>query len=359
MYSVYKYPAGVTAANILADVVALLTGETNPANLAAVEKTTQASTTWENGVGSGFSGLTPDALIGRYLYVAGVRKGQVLDNDATTVTIDDGAYDDTGVTAVIAVFEIYTSWHTSAWSMHDASAGTKAICLKAVIDDPTKYAYVVLDVNSDGYIMQKTYEAWNAEAHTGTNMAYNSNSTAYSQRINTTSGGYLYISSYLHMSIHSYQSSVWGNSGQSSPTFVFQRSRDGAADTIANGYPPFFFAASLSASTRIWHPRMLKANGEDSLAQAFFGYCRYGTIASLTALISPAPNKSDKTVLYPLMPMWVTVPAEGHAGGEFSSLSETYAGPYGYGSPLDELIYDSNKYVLWGEGNYRYAVRKG
>lgn len=360
MYSVYQYPAGATAANILADVVALLTGETDPANLAGVTKITQASTTWSGGVGSGFSGLTPDALIGQYVYTGGVNRGIVLDNDATTVTV--ASFDSASVTAIVSPFEIYISWAVAGWSVFDASAGTNAVCIRAALAD-SGYKYVVLDVNTAGYLLLKTFESWNAGTHTGTNVANFSTDAAQSPRINITTGGYLYIgASARHIIMHCYQNSVWGNP-QLGATGVFEYARKNPADTVANGYPPFFFWNLYVPSSRLFFTRVLLADGSDGVGATTVGFVatEFGNIATQTLPTNSVPLTSDKSLRYLLanMLVWHSISAP-FWGGEFSTYSEVYLAPYNVGNSLDERIYNGNTYVLFAVGStFRFAVRKG
>lgn len=108
MYAVYNYQAGSTQANVLNDLVKILTGETNKANLSA--NCVQANTSILSTVPAG-------------------------------------------------------------WTLHDAAAGTNTQNIKALNQDGTTYKYFSLQMTSTTTMSGAFYESWNAIAHTGTNWA--------------------------------------------------------------------------------------------------------------------------------------------------------------------------------------------
>ena len=107
MYAVYNYAAGATQANVLSDIVKLLTGETNKANLSAA--CVQANTSIISTVSAG-------------------------------------------------------------WSVWDAAAGTNIQCLRALNQDGSTYKYYLLQFGSTTAFSAATAETWNAGTHTGTNV---------------------------------------------------------------------------------------------------------------------------------------------------------------------------------------------
>ena len=129
MYAVYNYAAGATTANILADVIKLLTGETNKANLSAA---------------------------------------CVQANTSITSTVSAG------------------------WTVHDAAAGTDYQVIKSLCADGTTYKYYGLKVDSATALRPLTYESWNATTHAATNSTA-ATSTYTPITIAPTGGGYLYI----------------------------------------------------------------------------------------------------------------------------------------------------------------------
>ncbi|MBF0108674.1 MAG: hypothetical protein HQL76_05825 [Magnetococcales bacterium] len=181
MYAKYVYNAGSTVANVLSDVTALLTGESDLNNLS-----TRCN--------KGQSALVADVAAG--------------------------------------------------WLLHDATAGTNARALKAPLaDNPNAFKFVVLDFNTSGYVLTKVYETWNNTTHTGTNLCANSDQTPFSQRLDLTNGGVLHLcASARFLMIASFYGGTWGSSSYNGPSGCFERTRVCPWDTVAAGWPPFIFA---------------------------------------------------------------------------------------------------------------------
>jgi len=298
MLSSYFYGAGATAANILADQVAILTGETNVANLSA-------------------------------------------SCDKVNTVID-------------------ASVTVAGWTLHDAAAGTNAVCLKAAMaDNASQYKYLVVDTNTAGYIFLKGYETWDAEGHSGTNLIYRSDGNAYSQRINTTLGGRLDISaSVRHCFAYSYQNGLYGSSTGTAPCGILERTRRSPWDTVANGYPPFVFMSGFNTNIS-YEPRSLSAAGSDVVAS----YAAATPIHFLGVLTNPSttvPSDELKTPKHMMIPFGVARIADGHLGGDISSLCDIWLTTYNSGSTYDTLVVGSATYMIWAvAATWRFAVRKG
>ena len=306
MYSVYKYAAGATKANVLADVIAILTGETDVNNLSAS-----------------------------------------CDKANTSIT---------------------TSWHAAGWSSYDAAAGTNAKCIRAAYhDDAASYSYVGVDTNTDGYIFLVLYESWNNGSHLGGNIAYNSNSATYAQRLNLASGGALYLHAGLyHVFCKSYQSAAWGSSYNNCPILITQRTRLSPADTVANGYPNTVFSyighwgsSAAAAST----PRMLKNDGSDVTGSNAGSIEHVTYFGSGIEVAVQTPLDVDKNLRHLMMPIIFRRSGYAWLGGECSSLNEIYFITQGSGVELDEREANGNVYVLFSFGTQSpvnmMAVRKG
>ncbi|MBF0097505.1 MAG: hypothetical protein HQM04_16690 [Magnetococcales bacterium] len=195
MFAKLVYNAGSSAANVLSDVVAILTGTTNVANLSAACNQAVSS-----------------------------------------------------ITATVA----------AGWSVHDASAGSNAQAIRAPNAD-SGYKYVVVDTNTAGAIFTKVWESWDNSAHTGTNLAYNSDATAYSQRLDLTNGGTLYIfASARFLMLASSVAAGWGSPTNGGPSGCFERTRACVWDTPAFGFPVSLFinfGYAIAADTGAYAPR--------------------------------------------------------------------------------------------------------
>ena len=109
MYAVYNYAAGATAANVASDMIKLMTGETNKANLSA-----------------------------------------------------DCVQANTSIVSTVA----------AGWTVHDAAAGTNTQVLKALCADGTTWKYYKFGVTSTTATVANHYESWNATTHAGTNACF-------------------------------------------------------------------------------------------------------------------------------------------------------------------------------------------
>jgi len=236
MYSKYTYNAGSTAANIVADLVLILTGTTS----------------------------------------VGALSGDV---DAGNTTI----------TATIL----------ADWVVHDSNSGTDAQVLKAEYDDDAaSFKYVNLNLGTAGYIKLELWETWDAGLDSGTNMANNSNSNSWAQRVDLTAGGTIYIfASERFMMMVSSIPAGWGSSSGQGPTGVFERTRALEFDTVGAGYPrgvwgEFGVAESSSASFG-YAPRLLDKDGitEETGSSALL---KVGSVGIPNIFSSPPSGVDEK-----------------------------------------------------------------
>lgn len=300
MYTTYTYIAGATAANILADVSALLTGETNKANLSA-------------------------------------------SCDQTNTAID--------VSSCVA-----------GWTSYDASAGTNARCFRAAVaDSASQYKYLVIDTNSAGYILQKCYESWNSGTHAGTNITYNSDVVGNNQRLLVASGGSLRISaSERHCFIYSLQGGAYGTANSLGPSGILERSRLSPWDTVANGYPPFVYLGNIN--NVIAEPRSLNAAGADvtgssAVVTPIHSFGGSNITLPTTSVIS---NAGKSVFGHVFVPFGVCQATNGHLGGDITSFADIWLTTYAAGSPFDTVVYNGNTYIIWtASTTWRYAVRLG
>ena len=182
MFSQYTYKAGSTLANVLSDIIAILTGETDKNNLSS-------------------------------------------DCELTSTSI--------------------WSTVAAGWTLHDAAAGADAQCIKALCEDGVTYKYVVIDMSATNTLVTKVYESWDAVGHSGTNLCYGSESTYKSQRVGLSLLGKVFIgasSRYCVFWSWLTTSSYYGN-GNNGPTGCFERTRGSPWDTTANGYPPYIWGS--------------------------------------------------------------------------------------------------------------------
>ncbi|MBF0415930.1 MAG: hypothetical protein HQL77_13840 [Magnetococcales bacterium] len=302
MWCKYTYKASATKANIMNDVVLLLTGTSSLASLSA-------------------------------------------DCDQANSVL---------VTTVAA-----------GWTLHDASAGTNAKCVKAALaDDAATFKYLVVDTNTTGYIFFKIYETWNASTHTGTNLTYGSDLAQYAQRISTSSFQLYLSASARHAIGFSDIGAGTSNKGCSTGnrfTGVMERTRQMAWDTVAAGYPPYAF---IMDSTNLYAPRIKVKGSSDITGSSASGYygCAY-TTAVLNFSYTGTVTDSSGGEYAPLIPLLMH--RLGMTGGftdmfgNFSSQCDIWLIPASIFSLYDEFTANSKTYVAIIDGGpVKIAIRK-
>ncbi|MBF0421331.1 MAG: hypothetical protein HQL78_14365 [Magnetococcales bacterium] len=310
MFTKYAYSASATAANILADLLAILTGETVVANLSA-------------------SCDKP--------------------NTSILSTIPAG------------------------WALHDAAAGTNARAIKSPLaDNANAFKYVVLDLNTAGFIQTKVYETWDATGHTGTNLAYGSNITTACQQFSTTLPGTVYIfSSARFLLLFSMYNAIWGSSTNAGASGCLERTRVCPWDTVAAGWPPFVFSNLGDMATNSggsYPPRLMSRTlatitGASSVLTANAG--TQGAVHTMMTTFNGIDQKvpdaagGSQTPFFPIALINTTyMPAP---YGEISSTCEIWALPQSVASNLDLIQKDGLDYIcIQAAGSTKmFAVRRG
>jgi hypothetical protein len=173
MFARLDYQDGTPVANLLSDIIALLTGTTDKASLSAS-------------------------------------------------IIQNTSYIESSVAA--------------GWTVHDANPGTSKKVLSAPnADGSTKY--VLVDLSVAGFVGLTAYESWNATSHVGTNNCYYGAVSGLSNSrptVNLGAGGALYVGSterYLFMT--GYNGAAYDNIN----SLIAERQRVEAWDTVGAGYP--------------------------------------------------------------------------------------------------------------------------
>jgi hypothetical protein len=300
MYCTYTYKAGATVANILSDVIAILSGTTSVSSLSS----------------SCVSGQT----------------------------------------------NINASVYSAGWTVIDTSfQGSNVVALSAAYADTSSYGkYISIDLNTTGYILLKGWETWTPGIG-GTNLSYNSDLVGYAQRLNTVSGGVLYIyanKSCIHM--FSFQSSVFGNSNNNTASFIAERTRAGLWDTPTNNLYPLLVSGYWIG---VYTPRYPSNWGLDvMLNNAVLNYMTYGTIVVTTNLPTQKVKYGPDGEFYHLFQnVWVTGMASNNfLGGNLSAAGDFYLTTLGVGGFGDHITYNGNDYIIWNvDGTARVAFRNG
>jgi hypothetical protein len=300
MFATYTYTSTATAGNVLNDIVSILTGTTDKATLSA--SCDQANTT-------------------------------------------------------------ITSTYAAGWTLHDASAGTNAKCIKAPLaDDPTKYKYVVIDTNGSTYVLSKVYETWDETGHTGTNLADGSATSSANQQLALTAGGTLYIGATARYCCFTAQTttSFGSSTGNNSLTGCFERTRMGVWDTVAKGVPPFIFNRSTGRSLNVESaPRLFKYdNTSVTTTSAVCNMVSIGMIQTRPATYKIIDDTGASVM--PMWPLYVSNTALMNCPyGNISALCDIWMLPDSSCAHLDTVTVGAKDYIVikgTSTGASRYAI---
>lgn len=174
MFAAYSYNSGISQANFLSDVVAIITGETDVNNLSS-----------------------------------GCNK---------------------------AASSILTTYSTSGWTVHDSAAASNRVVVKAPCADGVKTKYVILDTQTAGVLYHGGAETWDAATHSGTNYLAGSSFTNITE-LNpgfSTTAGTMFIYANAQNIIISFKT-TGSMIGVSAPAIEF--TRDSSIANVSKGYP--------------------------------------------------------------------------------------------------------------------------
>ncbi len=294
MFAKYSYNAGATMANILLDMSAILTGQTNPNLLSAA--------------------------------------------------------------CNVANTEIFTTYSTSGWTLHDAAASANSIAFTAPNADGFGSKYALFDISSSNFLRLRIVESWNATTHTATNVISLDN-TFYDVRLNTATGGIIYLSASARRIVlgSSFASTFGASAGGWAALFERPRTM-GFWDTTGNNYPLSICACPNSGlssnSTGGVFPRVRSrtTNTDATGQQAFVGIIGKQTDTSMTNSSVPIVKIVDEngTPSNVILQFWFqSTPANaGTVTAEVSTLNDCYILQPNYGAYADELLFNGKTYFI-------------
>jgi hypothetical protein len=203
MYARYNYNTSATAAQILADIVLILTGTTSLASLSA------------------------------------------------------------GCDQVNSF--ILTGYNLAGWTLHDQVSATKVILKAPSIDLPGVYIYQELNTaTTANQITTNLYEGWNAATHVGTNLTNSSALTTIGARFTVGTAASIVIAASANYSMLQSNTAA-GIGGGTGFTCIAQHTRLSPWDTVANAYPNSVYFKSVISSSTVSVPRIKNPAGGDLL----------------------------------------------------------------------------------------------
>ena len=415
-YARYNYSNTATLVNIINDINAVLTGETNKANLSAgCDQTntfilnTYANAGWTlhdqtaNSIGTQTITNASPAVVN-----AGTQAGDLLSADmpvsfTTTGTLPTGLSPNTvyyvsatglgaatcQVSATVGGASINTS--SAGSGTHTMWTKAKTVLKAAVVDDAAFYKYAMLDLFTAGFAQLHLYETWNETTHAGTNLA-TAIATTGQQRITVSTAASITMAvSARYIAMQSIIAAGLGDSDCNSWTGIFERSRLAPWDTTANAYPPSLITRGSAFG---WYttnsmvggaaPRFKNPAGGDYttvdavLYPAMMGWHGYPTAVSSgmsgvsTASGSAMLSSSIKTKVPDGLGGFYTPFNEfqfrnpllttSFEGGSISSICDVW-NTVAYPNNLDEVVKGSTTYIIWQNTLYStitaYSATKG
>lgn len=391
MYAKYNYLTTATLLNVANDVIAILTGETNKANLSAGCDQTNTSilNTYTNAgwalhdrtansigtctitnaspavINKGTSSSLANDMPIAFTTTGGLPTGLSVGTTYYVVNVASGTCN---VAATVGGAAINTS--SAGSGTHTLWSGRLAILKAAVVDDGTFYKYIGLDTTNTAFFQLHEYESWNATTHALTNQSIALGTTQQQQLTIGSGTPSLIIGASARMC--AFQSTIAAGIGASNAnewTGVFERSRLAPWDTVANAYPPVVLTtgnqlgASNSTPSYSACPRYKNPAGGDytttnaTLLPALMGYS--GKIASGTGGVALASGSNVITAKIPdgvggfycpLNDIQYRNSANQFPGGSISTISDAWLGP-AYPANLDEVTYNGKTYVFWQNSN--------
>jgi hypothetical protein len=303
MYAKYAYTAAATVANVMSDLVALLTGESNKANLSA---------------------------------------GCDQANTEIIATIPAG------------------------WTLHDAAAGTNKQVLKAPFSyNGSLFKFLMLDhsLNTNTRLTLYGYETWNEVAHTGTNQTQNGTTAPHAKGSGVAGFIYVFASSKFVAITNAYSTS-WGDISYGGMSIFSEYTRAAPWSVTTMPHAALIQTGaciSLSPYTHVWP---LKARDKTDLvltgtgARAYLGSIGVEIPARYTSSLF-FPNGGDFNIgdglgaeYTPLFPIYaMNAPVYGIPIGDFSAAADFWLLPNNLIGNLTTFQYGGQDYIAvkcWG-----------
>jgi hypothetical protein len=320
MYAKYAYTASATPAQIVSDLVALLTGTTNKATL--------------------------------------------------------GAGCDQANTEIISTIP-------AGWTIHDASAGTNKQVIKAPFSyNGALFKYLMLDHSiSTTRITFYGYETWDAIAHTGTNQTQNG--ANYLLPKGSGVGGFFYVfASAKFAAITATTGSSWGDESYGGITIFSEYSRAAPWSSTSMPHAALIQTGACIGASPYEHVFPLKAVDKvDAVLTGTNARAQLGTIGVIlgtNGYSQPSyfPNGSDFNIgnglgaeFTPLFPLYVMkAPVYGIPIGDLSASADFWLLPNNLVGNLTTFQYGGNDYIsvkigggstTTNDSGFRIAFRKG
>lgn len=316
-------------------------------------------------------------MYGRYVYTAAATLNNVIDDIAAILT---GQTNSSLLAAAVIPDTELDGTIPTTWSVYDNATGSdnpRVILRSAISDAGSKYKYLGLGSDA-GSLVVYSYEDWNATTHTGTNAIsvtwamgigvskqitlHANNKSAYISRPaidDTTVIAGAVVTEFDRWDI-------WRTTGSAYPDAVLCYAGSGWGTSTTNGAPVGTSAPFLSGD-RCKAIRIKNGNANGDLTAQSANWSPIHMAASAHSGTSTSSNfaaarirSADETVYHPTSPMVIGSWDKGFLGGMMSAHADIYWSTTNVGNNFTEMVIDSKTYVvnLVGSSNGVLMIRK-
>jgi hypothetical protein len=163
---------------------------------------------------------------------------------------------------------ILTGYNLAGWTLHDQVSATKVILKAPSIDLPAVYIYQELNTaTTANQITTNLYEGWNAATHVGTNLTNASAITTMGARFTVGTAASIVIAASANYSMLQSNTAA-GIGGGTGFTCIAQHTRLSPWDTVANAYPNSVYFKSVVSLSQVGVPRIKNPAGGDLLTSS-------------------------------------------------------------------------------------------
>lgn len=303
-------------------------------------------------------------MYGRYVYTAAATMDNIIDDIAAILT---GQTDSSLLAAAVIPDTELVGTIATTWSVYDNATGSdnpRVILRSAISDAGSKYKFLGLGNNGSGSLVVYSYEDWNTSTNTGTNavsvtwamgigsskqITLHANSKgAYVSRPaidGTTAIAGAVVTEFDRWDISRTTSATY-------PDAVLCYAGSGWGTNSNNGGPTGSVAPFVAAD-RCKSPRFKNGNANGDLTAQSVNWAPVHMAASMhdasnagVSMPSTYIRSSDETVYHPVSPMLVGKWTAGFLGGMMSPYADVYWSTRNVGGNFVEMVVDSKTYVV-------------
>ena len=298
-------------------------------------------------------------MYGRYVYTAAATLNNVIDDIAAILT---GQTDSSLLAAAVIPDTELDGTIATTWSVYDSATGSdnpRVILRSAISDAGSKYKFLGLGSNA-GSLVIYSYEDWNTSTNTGTNavsVTWAMGIGSSKQITLHANSKAAYVSRPAIDDATAIAGAVvtefdrWDvarTTGSTYPDAILCNAAPGWG-TSANG-TPVSVSAPFVASDRCKAIRFKNGNANGDLTNQTVNWGPIHMLASIHSPESALPTtrirSADETVYHPTSPMVVGKWTAGFLGGMMSAQADIYWSTRNVGNNFVEMVVDSKTYVV-------------